>query len=294
MYFKNLRSDRDGGTTGLIARGPRYRTGGLENAGGGSSATSYGGGGVGGGANSRNWFTGTGGAGVGTLLRSPPPTVSTQLGGCVAGVGGLIGGGAVAASVGVAAAAVAAAAASATGAGAVVLNNIQQHPGGGHLLMDLPSSRHQAETPVGYDELGDRGSSGGSRNSTATTATAANNRWNNSAIEQQQQQQQLQLQQQQQQSRSGGGDSSRADYRYQRVRGDSSVDSANAAGGSRSVRSGLYDTEVCLSVSGLGNVRGTMVSGRTGKQVIIIHLSSLFIFFISRCYVTLPLLIQFN
>lgn len=33
------------------------------------------------------------------------------------------------------------------------------------------------------------------------------------------------------------------------------------------MRSGLYDTEVCLSVSGLGNVRGTMVSGRTGKQV---------------------------
>ena len=106
-----------------------------------------------------------------------------------------------------------------------------------HLLMDLPSSRH-AETSVGGYDDPDRGS-GGSRNS------AANNRWNNTER----------------------NETSRADYRYQRVRGDSSIDSANVAGGSRSVRSGLYDTEVCLSVSGLGNVRGTMVSGRTGKQV---------------------------
>ena len=81
MYFKNLRGDRDGGTTGLISRAPRYR-GGIDSAGGAGSATSYGGGGVGGGANSRNWFAG--GAGVGYTLSRSTPATSLGIGGVAA------------------------------------------------------------------------------------------------------------------------------------------------------------------------------------------------------------------
>ena len=230
MYLKNLRGDRDGGTTGLLP-GSRSRYRGGIDGGGGSSGAAVGPGslGVGAGPNSRSWFnSGAGVVGVagvaGVALARMPSSGAAVLAG------------------------------TATGAGAGAMNDMQHLRT--HLLMDLHTGRH-AETSVSYPDEPDRGS-GGSRGSASGAMAGANNRWNNSG------------------SGIGGGggrtsggdpSSSRADYRYQRVRGDSSTDSANVAGGSRSVRSGLYDTEVCLSVSGLGNVRGTMVTGRSGKQV---------------------------
>ena len=256
MYLKNLRSDRDGGTTGLLSgQRSRYR-GGIDGGGGSSGMGMAGAGGLGvsAGPNSRSWFNSGSGAGVtgvgAAMALSTRMPSSVGSGGCGTATG--------------------------AAAGATAMNDMQHLRT--HLLMDLHPGRgggHVAETSVSYGDEHDRGS-GGSRasHSGGATASGANNRWNSNGS-----------------SGGGGGggrtsggggggaggaDTSRADYRYQRVRGDSSTDSANvtSGGGSRSVRSGLYDTEVCLSVSGLGNVRGTMAatqssntSGRSGKQV---------------------------
>ena len=65
----------------------------------------------------------------------------------------------------------------------------------------------------------------------------------------------------------------RPDVKYQRI----PLDPVQA--GSRSVRSGLYDTEVCLSVGGLGGLKGTVMQNnaamcpRMGKQVTFGHRS---------------------
>lgn len=275
MYFKNLRGDRDGGTTGLLSSS-RRATAGIGDGGGASSGgPSYGGVrglgvGAGGGANSRSWFNAGVSGGVSSLTRAPGP-----------GSGGP-------APLGTAAAA------SATGAGAggagltsssTEMQHLRTHPLG---LFDLP--RHGTDNGGGGFDDPDRGSalSRSSGVGGGPSASSANNRWGHgggldrldpSCV-----------------SGGGGGGSggtSRADYRYTRVDRqqqrmvDSAIDSAALAGGSRSVRSGLYagehqfTGEVCLSVSGLsGNARasgpsasggggggGTVVSGRTGKQV---------------------------
>lgn len=267
MYFKNLRGDRDGGTTGLLSSS-RRATAGIDG-GGASSGPSYGGVrglgvGAGGGANSRSWFNAGVAGGVSSLSRTPGP-----------GSGGpaLLG-----------TAAASATGAGAGGAGLTEMQHLRTHPLG---LFDLP--RHGTDNGSGGFDDPDRGS-GLSRSSLAgggsATASSTNNRWSHggggggggvggldrldtscvvgSGVG------------------VGGGGGSRADYRYTRVDRqprmvDSALDSSGGvAGGSRSVRSGLYagehqfTGEVCLSVSGLsGNASrgGAVVSGRTGKQV---------------------------
>ena len=265
MYFKNLRGDRDGGTTGLLS-GSRRATAGIDG-GGASSGPSYGGvrglgagaGGPGGGANSRSWFNAGVSGGVSSLARAPGPGSGAQ------------------APLGTAAAS--ATGAGAGGAGLTEMQHLRTHPLG---LFDLP--RHAADNVGGGFDDPDRGSGGVSRSTAAAaSSSSSNNRWGHGGLDRL--------------DPScvvgvgvgggggvGGGSSSRPDYRYTRVDRqrmvDSAVDTSGVPGGSRSVRSGLYagehqfTGEVCLSVSGLsGNnsraagAGGAVVSGRTGKQV---------------------------
>ncbi|KZS18652.1 uncharacterized transmembrane protein DDB_G0289901 [Daphnia magna] len=270
MYFKNLRGDRDGGTTGLLSN--TRRTAGIDGGGVNSGGPSYGGVrglSAGGGANSRSWFnagvTGGGVGGVSSLARASGP------GSGLASSFGTAACGASATGAGVGTG-------GSTGAGGSGLNtemhHLRTHPLG---LFDLPRHAADGNGGGGFEDA-DRGASGASRNSalaaggTSAAASSANNRWSHGGLDRLD-------------PIIGGGSgsaaNSRPDYRYTRVDRqrmvDSAVDASGVTGGSRSVRSGLYagehqfTGEVCLSVSGLsgsGNARGTVqVSGRTGKQV---------------------------
>lgn len=284
MYFKNLRGDRDGGTTGLLSN--TRRTAGIDG-GGGSGGPSYGGVrglSAGGGANSRSWFNAgmTGGSvgGVSSLVRAPGPGsgLASSLGTAACGAS------ATGAGAGTGSSAAASGGSGLTSTGSE-MHHLRTHPLG---LFDLPRHASDGNGGGGFDDP-DRGGGGGSgvsRNSalastgTSAAASSANNRWSHGGLD-----------------RldpiigggsgggGGGGSNSRPDYRYTRVDRqrmvDSAVDTSGVTGGSRSVRSGLYagehqfTGEVCLSVSGLsgsGNQAagrgGTVqVSGRTGKQV---------------------------
>ena len=238
MYFKNLRGDRDGGTTGLLSSSRRV-TAGFDGGGLSSSGPSYSGvrglgvgaGGSGGGGGSRSWFnaatSGGGGSGVGgayslSSSRGPGSGPGTSAA-AATGAGGGGGSG---------------------GMHEMQHHHLRTHPLGLFDLGTTTSGRHAAGD---YDDP-DRGS-GGSRNSTsaysaAATGSNSNSRWS-------------QAQYHGEPSRTRDRDhqqaASRADYRYTRVDRQQQQPSASRAvvdsgdvlpaGGSRSVRSGLYDTE---------------------------------------------------
>lgn len=235
MYFKNLRGDRDGGTTGLLS-GSRRVTAGFAEGGGGSVGPSYSGVrglgvGAGGGANSRSWFNAaTSGGGVGGVAgapfssssRGPGSGLSTSAGAATGAGGGGSGGGGVVSE----------------------MQHLRTHPLG---LFDLAGSgrQQQHQQLPDYDEP-DR-ASGGSRNSASAygnTPAPTNNRWSNESGGSRHQHQHQQHGDDRDRS-----SNSRSDYRYTRVDRQRPVDSAvdPPPGGSRSVRSGLYDTEGMLN-----------------------------------------------